>query len=133
MFNLCCRKFKTLCKIIKIKYRTISGYILALVSVTNIKRGVNFKITQRISISGNGFIDIGDCVSIGVYPSPGFNYGECYLESRSESAIIVIGNNVIINNNAVIICDRSRIEIGSDTLIGFNFSCFDSNFHSLAP
>lgn len=70
---------------------------------------------------------------MGVYPSPNLYHGEVYLEARHDSAEINIGQRVYINNNAVIIADKSSITIGDDTLIGPNFTCFDSNFHSLHP
>ncbi|WP_438288218.1 DapH/DapD/GlmU-related protein [Edwardsiella tarda] len=71
------------------------------------------------------------CV-FGLYPSPQLNCGEIYIEARGHDASVVIGNRVIINNNAVIIADKSKIIIGDDTLIGPNFTCFDGNFHPLS-
>lgn len=74
-----------------------------------------------------------DGCSLGVYPSPNFYQGECYLDARNPEAELIIGERVFINNNATIIADKSSIQIGDDTLIGPNFTCFDSNFHPLAP
>ena len=61
--------------------------------------------------------------SLGVYPSPNFYQVVCYLESRNPETKIVIGEHIFINNNAVIIADKSSIHIGDDTLIGPNFTC----------
>lgn len=91
------------------------------------------KVVQSLCCTGKGKIMLGDGVCLGVYPSPGLRYGELYLEARNSEAEIKIGNRVFINNNAVIIADKSKIEIGDDTLIGPNFTCFDSDFHSLHP
>ena len=70
---------------------------------------------------------------LGGDPSPNLYHGEYYIEARNQEAEIVIGERVFINNNATIIADKSSIQIGDDTLIGPNFTCFDSNFHPLGP
>lgn len=72
-------------------------------------------------------------VVLGVYPSPNLYHGEFYLEARSRTAEITIGKWVYININTIIIADKTAITIGDYTLIGPNFICFDSNFHSLHP
>ena len=63
---------------------------------------------------------------LGVYSSSGFKRGEFYLEARNAKARIIIGKNVMINNDCTIIADKSTIEIGGDTLISPNFLCIDS-------
>lgn len=88
---------------------------------------------QSLNIQGKGKLILNDDCVLGVYPSPNLYHGECYLEARHDSAEINIGKRVYINNNAVIIADKTSITIGDDTLIGPNFTCFDSNFHSLHP
>ncbi|MFV8456700.1 DapH/DapD/GlmU-related protein [Vibrio owensii] len=72
-----------------------------------------------------------DGCMLGVYPSPNLYNGEFYVEARNAEAKVEIGKRVFINNNAVIIADKSSITIGDDTLIGPNFICFDSNFHPI--
>ena len=84
-------------------------------------------------MNGRGEFEIGERTCLGVYPSPGFDRGEFYLEARHSSACIKIGKDVIFNNNCIIIADKSSIVIGDHTLIGPNFICFDSSFHSLNP
>lgn len=60
--------------------------------------------------------------------------GEPSLEARVASAKIVIGLQVYINNNAIIIPVKSSVRIGNDPLISPNFICFfDSNCHLLHP
>ncbi|WP_305818586.1 DapH/DapD/GlmU-related protein [Photobacterium leiognathi] len=93
----------------------------------------NIKIIQKIRVDGLGHISINSNSQLGVYPSPNFYNGEFYLEARNITSRINIGANVFINNNARIIADKSSIDIGDYTLIGPNFFCTDSNFHSLSP
>lgn len=93
----------------------------------------NVRVIQSLHLQGRGEITLGQDCSLGVYPSPNLYHGECYLEARHPEAKIVIGDRVFINNNAAIIADKSVISIGDDTLIGPNFTCFDSNFHPLHP
>lgn len=93
----------------------------------------NVKVIQSLNLQGRGVIELGkDCV-LGVHQSPFLYSGECYIEARNIGAKIIIGNRVSINNNAVIIADKSEIIIGDGTLIGPGFTCFDSNFHPIEP
>lgn len=95
--------------------------------------GAKLRVIQRLNMLGRGRLILGSGVNLGVYPSPGFERGEFYIEARSEEATVILGNNVYINNGATIIADKTFISIGDNTLIGGNFFCVDSNFHSLAP
>ena len=90
-------------------------------------------LTQKTVFKGKGTIEFGRGIMLGVSSSPYACTGEFYIEARKKNAKVIIGSHVYINNNAVIIADKSEIKIGSDTLIGPNFMCFDSNFHSLDP
>ncbi|MGX7653019.1 DapH/DapD/GlmU-related protein [Shewanella putrefaciens] len=90
-------------------------------------------VIQSLNLEGKGKITLDYGCMLGVYPSPNLYHGEFYLEARSSTAEINIGKRVYINNNAIIIADKTAITIGDDTLIGPNFICFDSNFHSLHP
>jgi len=72
-------------------------------------------------------------VNFGIISAPFFLNGYSYIEARSTEARIKIGENTSINNNAVIIADRTTISIGSSCLIGSNFTVFDSDFHGLNP
>ncbi|WP_249269588.1 DapH/DapD/GlmU-related protein [Shewanella sp. SACH] len=90
-------------------------------------------MVQSLNIQGKGRFLLNNGCVLGCYPSPNLYHGEFYLEARHSTAKINIGERVFINNNANIIADRTSITIGDDTLIGPNFICFDSNFHSLHP
>lgn len=130
-YLLKCKKIRPL---ITIKIRTLCfkmAYRLRL--IPNVVCQGNVRVIQSLNLQGRGEITLGRDCSLGVYPSPNLYHGECYLEARHPEAKIVIGDRVFINNNAAIIADKSVISIGDDTLIGPNFTCFDSNFHPLNP
>jgi acetyltransferase-like isoleucine patch superfamily enzyme len=87
------------------------------------------KLLQATLLRGYGKIVFHDKTMIGYYPSPGFLSTHGYIDARTETASIVIGARTTINNAATIVCERSEIHIGSDCLIGANFSVYDSDFH----
>ena len=90
------------------------------------------KIYQPLLAEGLGKITIGKS-SLGYQKSPYFYSGYSYLEARSIDASITIGNNCQINNNAVMIAEKSQITIGDDVLIGTDFCVYDSDFHGIRP
>ncbi|PKH55677.1 transferase [Shewanella sp. Choline-02u-19] len=90
-------------------------------------------LTQKTRIAGFGRIELGKSVMLGIRTSPFLNTGEFYMAANKHCSAIKIGSDVSINNNAAIIANTSTITIGDNTLIGPNFMCFDSNFHSLDP
>jgi maltose O-acetyltransferase len=73
------------------------------------------------------------CCNLGVWPFPYFLSGYIHLEARESTASIEIEEGVWINNNAVIIAERSSIRIGANTLIGTELTVYDSDFHDLHP
>ncbi|GAB2829588.1 acyltransferase [Ferruginibacter profundus] len=90
-------------------------------------------LNQPALLIGAGKIIFGSRVKLGYYPSPFFFNGYIHLEARNESAYILIGNDVFINNNFFAISEREGIEIGDNTLIGTNCEIIDSDFHDLSP
>lgn len=86
---------------------------------------------QRTLLTGLGKISFENKVYLGFFPSPYFRQGQIYMEARQKTASIHIGNNTIINNNAVIIADKTIITIGNNCRIGYNFQCLDSDFHGI--
>lgn len=88
------------------------------------------RIVQPTQFLGDGEILIGKS-QIGFWPSPHLLAGISYLEVRSATAKIIIGDDTIINNNAIITAERSSIKIGDRCLIGHGFCAIDSDFHGL--
>ena len=91
------------------------------------------KFLQPTQLLGKGTISFGLNVTLGVNPSPEFYSGYGYIDARSQKSRIDIGDNVWINNNYMITSEGEGIEIGNDSLIGFNVEITDSDFHDLHP
>lgn len=90
------------------------------------------KFNQPVLLSGKGRVHLGRC-NLGVWPSPYFLNGYIHIEARTATASVTIEDGVWINNNAVIISEKSEIHIKSNTLIGTGFTVYDSDFHNLDP
>ena len=90
------------------------------------------RFSQPVLITGRGKVRLDRC-NLGVWPSPYYLSGYIHIEARDVTASIVIEDGVWINNNAVIIAERSSISIGTNTLIGTEFTVYDSDFHDLHP
>lgn len=103
-------------------YRLVLSNNLPVLHNVKIKTPTQFMGKGVITVSGSQF---------GVWQSPFFLNGYGYLEARNVSAKICIGNDTVINNNFVIIADKSSIVIGCRCLIGPNFFVADSDFHEL--
>lgn len=130
-YLLKCKKIRPL---ITIKRRTFMfNFFYKLSLLPNVFCSGRVHVIQALNLQGRGKIILNHGCMLGVYPSPNIYHGEFYLEARSATAQISIGKRVYINNNAIVIADKTTITIGDDTLIGPNFICFDSNFHSLHP
>lgn len=88
-------------------------------------------VLQPTQFVGRGRIYI-DSANLGVWPSPGLIANVSYIEARNIHAYVKIGRKTFVNNNAVIIADRTAVEIGERCMIGQNFYAVDSDFHGLA-
>ncbi|EGQ9189634.1 hypothetical protein O1C43_003027 [Vibrio cholerae] len=127
-------KLKKIRPLVTIKKRTfLFTALYSLGLLPNVICRGKIKIVQSLRVQGEGVIELGDKCVLGIYQSPFFYSGECYIEARNIGAKVTIGNRVSINNNATIIADKNEITIGDDTLIGPGFICFDSNFHPIDP
>jgi len=90
------------------------------------------ELRQPVLMTGAGKIKLGRC-TLGFWPSPHYLNGYIHIEARESTAFIEIEEGVKINNNAVLIAERSTIRIGAGSLIGPEFSAVDSDFHDLHP
>jgi len=93
------------------------------------------KINQPTQLLGEGTLVFGRNVKLGYSPSPYLYSGYGYIDARKSSSKIIIGDDVMINNNFTIISEGEGegIEIGEKTLIGSNVEITDSDFHDLHP
>lgn len=94
--------------------------------------GKNVQTTQKVILSGEGSITIGDHVIFGSKKGGYFKNGSCEIQPRYKDAQIVIGNKVSVNNNLFIL-SANRIEIGTETLIGEGVMIMDYNAHGIHP
>lgn len=90
----------------------------------------NSKITQPSQFVGRGSIKLSGAF-IGVWPSPNLFNGVSYFEARARTARLEVGEGTYINNNSVIIVDKTLVTIGKRCLIGPNFFSTDSDFHGV--
>lgn len=100
-------------------------------STANLKE-ISCKLVQATQFMGRGNIKIDDA-SIGIFTSNGVLTNSSYIEARESTALVRIFPGTIINNNATIIAKASKIIIGEKCLIGSNFFCINSDFHSIDP
>ena len=90
-------------------------------------------LNSPVLMNGLGIIEIGENVNLGIKSSPSFYNTYIYIEARSKQAAITIKKGVWINNNAIIISEGPGIIIGENSLIGHNFTAYDTDFHCLHP
>ncbi len=83
-------------------------------------------------MTGKGEIRLGRCY-LGFWPSSHFFDGYTHIEARESTARIVVEDGVQINNNATLVAERTTIRIGANTLIGTEFTVYDSDFHDTNP
>lgn len=111
----------------------IKSRILKYKLLSNLKPGGELlKYVAPVLFSGKGSVVLGNNVTFGYSQSPLYYSHYNYVEARTKTAKISIGNNVIINNNCCIVA-LNEIEIGANCTIGICFSALDSDFHHLEP
>lgn len=86
-----------------------------------------------VLIKGQGQVIFRENVTIGVLASPSFYNTYCYIEARNPASNISIGSGTYINNNACLISEGDGIFLGSNILMGPNFTVVDSDFHAIDP
>ena len=88
---------------------------------------------QPVLANGEGTVVIGENVVFGVRYSMDYYTKYSYLNARTSTSYIEIGDNCMINNNISIISDGMCIIISKNCLIGSNVQIIDSDFHELNP
>ena len=109
----------------------IRVYVYRFILSDNSPDGDLSNVLQAVNFVGKGRIVIKSS-HVGLWPSPKLLTSSAYIEAREAHALVSIGRNSHINNNAVIIADRTSIIIGEGSLIGPNFFAVDSDFHGLS-
>jgi acetyltransferase-like isoleucine patch superfamily enzyme len=90
-------------------------------------------VRQPVQLVGEGRIQFNGEVCLGCYPSPYFLSGYIYIEARSTSSIVEIGDGVWINNNSALISNGPGIFIGRRSMLGTNCEIIDNDFHDTHP
>lgn len=116
------------CSIILIAKIRVFKY--ELVSDLKNTTGKPIKIAP-VLLTGKGQVQFGKNVMLGVWNSPHFLDSYFYIEAREATSKIEIGDNVTINNSVALICDKSTITINKNTIIGNNFTIYDTDFHEI--
>lgn len=94
--------------------------------------GKKVKFYQKLRLTGNGTIEIGESSFFG-YKIGGRYYGGCCeIQTRSKDAVVKIGKNVAVNNN-MFFCANKSIVIEDDVLIGERVTIMDHNAHGIHP
>jgi maltose O-acetyltransferase len=125
---------KFLSKILRIilfksqKLRVLKYQILSSKNIKVIGKPILY---QPLLLAGSGALNFFGKVSIGFYPSPFYFNGYAYFDFRRNGGLIEIGNDVWLNNNAVLIADNATIRIGDNTVAGTNLCIYTSDFHQL--
>jgi galactoside O-acetyltransferase len=120
-------------KFINKYYQRIRIKIFHFLSSSDIRiEGMPSKI-QPVQYVGKGTVHFDSGVVLGVFASPYFFEGSVYIEARDINSEIIFGKNISSNNNLKIICDKSKIEIGDNVLLGYNVHMIDSDFHGILP
>lgn len=92
------------------------------------RRSVNL-MTPTV-FKGPGRIRLGATTVFGVPRSPG-SCSCSYIDSRTPTSLIEIGDGTVINNRAIFLSEGAAIRIGRRCLIGFEVQMLDSNAHQL--
>ncbi len=112
-------------------YSKIRVVIYRILFSDNTPLLIECNLVQATQYVGKGKIVVKHS-QLGVWPSPSLTVGCGYIEARGELAHVFIAESTVLNNNFVIIADKSSIQIGKNCLIGPGFFVTDSDFHGLS-
>ena len=93
--------------------------------------GTTVNLLTPAVFKGVGSIVLSPATVFGVPRSPG-SYACSYIEARTPSALIEIGDDTVLNNRATLLSEGAGIRIGNCCLIGAEFEVMDTNAHELA-
>lgn len=94
----------------------------------NINIGNSVVFNQKTVLSGEGKIEIANCVTFGYKLGGGYYRNVTEIQARFASSRIMIGNDVAFNNS-VFILSGNKIEIGANCRIGASVLMFDFEAH----
>ncbi|MBI3348165.1 MAG: acyltransferase [Burkholderiales bacterium] len=93
--------------------------------------GTTINLLTPAVFKGAGRIILSPTTVFGVPRSPG-SYSCSYIEARTPTARIEIGDGTVLNNRATLLSEGAGIRIGDRCLIGADFEVMDTNAHELA-
>lgn len=117
------------------KYKTFRNFYmpnLKRINTSKITIGQRLKVNQKVRLSGQGTIQIGDNVTLGFIPGGFINGAGIELQARTRESVITIGKNVSTNNN-IFICSAGEIMIKDNVLLGQNITIMDFEAHGIHP
>lgn len=91
-------------------------------------------VSAPLHLVNSGTIQFGKGVQLGYPYSAHFLSSYIYMNVRSTTGAICIGDSTTINNGAILIsewADGVGIDIGAKNLIGVNLKVYDSDFHGI--
>lgn len=104
----------------------------AKISKVKINLGNDVLFYQSTIITGKGLVSIGNSSVFGYKMGGYHSKGRIELQPRYKASKIIIGKNVMINNN-LFICCADEVSIGNGTLIGESVMILDHNGHGISP
>jgi maltose O-acetyltransferase len=93
--------------------------------------GTTVNLLKPVVFKGAGRIILSPTTVFGVPRSPG-SYACSYIEARTPTALIEIGDGTVLKNRATLLSEGAGIRIGNRCLIGAEFEVMDTNAHELA-
>jgi serine acetyltransferase len=94
-------------------------------------KGVSFCVPVHVT-AGEGRLEIGDDVTLGVWTVPKLGDGSIAIQPRHRHSRISIGRRTLISNSVSIIAVR-EIRIGEGCLIGDFVRILDADHHTVDP
>ncbi len=100
--------------------------------LSSLKPEGKYILQQPCIFKGEGKVIFGENAQIGYGDGPFLYSGYSQITSSQSDSVIKIDNSTVINNNAIIYAETT-IEIGKNCMFGINFTCIDTDSHSIDP